>query len=161
MRPAARGRNRTRPTALALLRRQLDDDRADFRPGQWEAIASIVNDTARLLVVQRTGWGKSSAYFIATRIPRDLDRGPTLIVSPLLALMRNRPPQREQQNTVHQCRNLDGVFEIRGDLPAGPALLVDDVVDSRWTLTVVAALLRAAGCGLVWPVALASSNPGA
>ena len=79
-----------RATGLALLRRQLDDDRADFRPGQWEAIASIVNDTARLLVVQRTGWGKSSVYFIATRILRDLGRGPTLIVSPLLALMRNQ-----------------------------------------------------------------------
>ena len=49
-----------------------------------------MNDTARLLVVQRTGWGKSSVYFIATRILRDLGRGPTLIVSPLLALMRNQ-----------------------------------------------------------------------
>lgn len=65
-----------RATALALLRRQLDDDRADFRPGQWEAIDSIVNDTARLLVVQRTGWGKSSVYFIATRILRDLRQMP-------------------------------------------------------------------------------------
>ncbi|MCY4661651.1 MAG: DEAD/DEAH box helicase [Acidobacteria bacterium] len=79
-----------RATALVLLRRQLDDDRADFRPGQWEAIDSIVNDRARLLVVQRTGWGKSSVYFIATRMLRDLGRGPTLIVSPLLALMRNQ-----------------------------------------------------------------------
>ncbi len=79
-----------RATALVFLRRQLDDDRADFRPGQWEAIDSIVNDRARLLVVQRTGWGKSSVYFIATRMLRDLGRGPTLIVSPLLALMRNQ-----------------------------------------------------------------------
>lgn len=79
-----------RSTALALLRRQLDDDGALFRDGQWEAIDSIVNDRARLLVVQRTGWGKSSVYFIATRMLRDLGRGPTLIVSPLLALMRNQ-----------------------------------------------------------------------
>lgn len=79
-----------RSTALALLRRQLDDDHALFRDGQWEAIDSIVNDRARLLVVQRTGWGKSSVYFIATRMLRDLGRGPTLIVSPLLALMRNQ-----------------------------------------------------------------------
>ena len=79
-----------RGTALALLRRQLDDDKADFRPGQWKAIGTIVNDRARLLVVQRTGWGKSSVYFIATRILRDLGRGPTLIVSPLLSLMRNQ-----------------------------------------------------------------------
>ena len=79
-----------RSTALALLRCQLDDGSAVFREGQWEAIDSIVNDRARLLVVQRTGWGKSSVYFIATRMLRDLGRGPTLIVSPLLALMRNQ-----------------------------------------------------------------------
>lgn len=79
-----------RSTALALLRRQLDDDGALFRDGQWEAIDSIVNARARLLVVRRTGWGKSSVYFIATRMLRDLGRGPTLIVSPLLALMRNQ-----------------------------------------------------------------------
>ncbi len=79
-----------RSTALALLRRQLDDAGAVFRDGQWEAIDSIVNDRSRLLVVQRTGWGKSSVYFIATRVLRDRGRGPTLIVSPLLALMRNQ-----------------------------------------------------------------------
>ena len=79
-----------RSTALALLRRQLNDENAVFRDGQWEAINSIVNHKARLLVVQRTGWGKSSVYFIATRMLRDLGGGPTLIVSPLLALMRNQ-----------------------------------------------------------------------
>ena len=79
-----------RSTALALLRRQLADDAALFGNGQWEAIDSIVNGRARLLVVQRTGWGKSSVYFIATRMLRDLGRGPTLIVSPLLVLMRNQ-----------------------------------------------------------------------
>ena len=63
---------------------------AEFRPGQWEAINALVNRRERLLVVQRTGWGKSSVYFIATRILRDRGRGPTLIVSPLLALMRNQ-----------------------------------------------------------------------
>ena len=63
---------------------------AEFRRGQWEAIDALVNRSERLLVVQRTGWGKSSVYFIATRILRDRGRGPTLIVSPLLALMRNQ-----------------------------------------------------------------------
>ena len=79
-----------RPTALSLLRTALDDPIASFRDGQWEAINSLVNHQERLLVVQRTGWGKSSVYFIATRILRDGGRGPTLIVSPLLALMRNQ-----------------------------------------------------------------------
>ncbi len=76
--------------ALALLRRALNNPRIDFRDGQWEAIDTLVNGRARLLIVERTGWGKSSVYFIATRILRDQGQGPTLIVSPLLALMRNQ-----------------------------------------------------------------------
>jgi ATP-dependent DNA helicase RecQ len=83
-------RNTEREQALALLRRALDNPRVDFRDGQWEAIDALVNRRARLLVVERTGWGKSSVYFIATRILRDRGHGPTLIVSPLLALMRNQ-----------------------------------------------------------------------
>ena len=76
--------------ALSFLRRALDDATASFRDGQWEAIEALVSRQERLLVVQRTGWGKSAVYFIATRILRDRGRGPTLIVSPLLALMRNQ-----------------------------------------------------------------------
>jgi ATP-dependent DNA helicase RecQ len=79
-----------RSAALDLLKRALTNDQAEFREGQWEAIDALVNRQERLLVVQRTGWGKSSVYFIATRILRDRGRGPTLIVSPLLALMRNQ-----------------------------------------------------------------------
>lgn len=79
-----------RSAALSLLRRALGSETASFRDGQWEAIDALVNRRERLLVVQRTGWGKSSVYFIATRILRDRGRGPTLIVSPLLALMRNQ-----------------------------------------------------------------------
>ena len=79
-----------RSVARSLLRVALDNQAADFRQGQWEAIDALVNRRGRLLVVQRTGWGKSSVYFIATRILRDDGRGPTLIVSPLLALMRNQ-----------------------------------------------------------------------
>jgi ATP-dependent DNA helicase RecQ len=76
--------------ALRLLRRSLDNPTADFRNGQWEAIDALVNRRQRLLIVQRTGWGKSSVYFIATRILRDRGLGPTLIISPLLALMRDQ-----------------------------------------------------------------------
>ncbi len=63
---------------------------ATFRPGQLEAIRAIATDRRRALVVQRTGWGKSAVYFIATRVLRDQGAGPTLLVSPLLALMRNQ-----------------------------------------------------------------------
>lgn len=51
-------------TALNLLRRSLNDSSAQFRDGQWEAIDSLVNERKKLLVVERTGWGKSSVYFI-------------------------------------------------------------------------------------------------
>lgn len=76
--------------SLALLRKALANESAEFRDGQFEAIDALANRRKRLLVVQRTGWGKSFVYFIATRLLRDRGRGPTLIVSPLLALMRNQ-----------------------------------------------------------------------
>ena len=80
----------SRGDALALLRDAVDDTSATFRDGQWEAIDALVSARRRLLVVERTGWGKSSVYFIATRLLRESGRGPALIVSPLLALMRNQ-----------------------------------------------------------------------
>ena len=76
--------------AQTLLRRALDNPAADFRPGQWEAIETLIRRNARMLVVQRTGWGKSVVYFITTRVLRDNGAGPTLLVSPLLSLMRNQ-----------------------------------------------------------------------
>ena len=65
-------------------------DGAEPRPYQLEAIEAVAIRRARLLLVQRTGWGKSAVYFIATRLLRDRGAGPTLLVSPLLALMRNQ-----------------------------------------------------------------------
>ena len=79
---------------------------------------------------------------------------------PVVAKIVDNEPQKAQQNGFHQCRNLDGVFGLDGTVPQGPVLLLDDVVDSRWTLTVIAALLRRAGSGPVWPIALAAANPG-
>lgn len=76
--------------AKQYLRQTLDDPRAEFREGQWEAIGALVEDRSRLLVVQRTGWGKSMVYFLATRLLRNRGSGPTLLISPLLALMRNQ-----------------------------------------------------------------------
>src|SRR5215468_2633661 len=63
---------------------------ATFREHQLDAIADLVEDRARVLCVQRTGWGKSAVYFVATALLREAGAGPTLIVSPLLALMRNQ-----------------------------------------------------------------------
>jgi len=74
--------------------------------------------------------------------------------------VRNNEPQKMQQNRFHQCRNLDGVFQIAAGIPVGPVLLVDDIIDSGWTMTVLAALLQQAGSGSVFPVALASTTSG-
>lgn len=76
--------------ASSFLKTALDDPSATFRDGQWEAIARLIDRRERLLVVQRTGWGKSLIYFLATRLLRDRGAGPTLLISPLLALMRNQ-----------------------------------------------------------------------
>src|SRR5438132_10657075 len=63
---------------------------ARLRPDQWRAVEALVVERGRVLCVQRTGWGKSAVYFVATALLRARGAGPTLIVSPLLALMRNQ-----------------------------------------------------------------------
>ncbi|MEU6730009.1 RecQ family ATP-dependent DNA helicase [Nonomuraea wenchangensis] len=70
--------------------RALAGEHAVLRDDQWAAIEALVVDRRRVLVVQRTGWGKSAVYFVATALLRELGEGPTVIVSPLLALMRNQ-----------------------------------------------------------------------
>ena len=74
---------------LGYLRAALDNPEAQLRSGQWESIDALLN-RRRLLVVERTGWGKSMVYFLATRLLRDSGAGVSLLISPLLALMRNQ-----------------------------------------------------------------------
>ena len=76
--------------ALELLRQLTGDPATAFRPDQLQSILTLAGGRGRVLLVQRTGWGKSAVYFIATRLLRDRGFGPTLLVSPLLALMRNQ-----------------------------------------------------------------------
>ena len=68
-----------------------------------------------------------------------------------------RPPQKEMANSAQQACNVDGSMRVLGNVPAGPVLLVDDMVDSKWTLTVAAFLLTSNGSGPVHPLALAST----
>ncbi len=82
--------------ALDLLRALTGRPDAVFHPGQFEAISALVADGRRALVVQRTGWGKSAVYFIASLLLRARGAGPTLIVSPLLALMRDQVSAAER-----------------------------------------------------------------
>ncbi|MDH6237660.1 DEAD/DEAH box helicase [Cryobacterium sp. CG_9.6] len=80
----------TRASALAILRTLVGRPDADFHDGQFEAIETLVDERRRALVVQRTGWGKSAVYFVATLLLRRQGAGPTILVSPLLALMRDQ-----------------------------------------------------------------------
>ena len=76
--------------AFELLRLGTQNPAAAFRDGQEDAIRHVVEGNRRLLVVQKTGWGKSSVYFIATKLLREQGAGPAILISPLLALMRNQ-----------------------------------------------------------------------
>src|SRR5215204_1883455 len=76
--------------ALELLHAGTGNPAAVFREGQEGAVAHVVNGRGRLLVVQKTGWGKSFVYFIATKLLREQRMGPAILISPLLSLMRNQ-----------------------------------------------------------------------
>lgn len=79
---------------------------------------------------------------------------------PVLDKTDERPEQKSMANSAHQATNVDGSLVIHGVVPAEPVLLVDDMVDSRWTFTVAAAMLRSQGCGEVFPLALATTGAG-
>jgi len=85
----------SREQAQVLLE-QLADPEATLRDDQWTAIEALVVQHRQALVVQRTGWGKSAVYFIAAKLLRAAGHGPTVIVSPLLALMRNQVAAAER-----------------------------------------------------------------
>jgi len=110
--------------ATELLRALAGPDAA-FRPHQLEAVRDLVDARGRVLCVQRTGWGKSAVYFLATALLRERGAGPALIVSPLLALMRNQIAAAERLGirayTVNST-NRDAWEEVQ-------ALLADDAID--------------------------------
>jgi len=79
---------------------------------------------------------------------------------PAIQKAQDNEPQKMQLTRFHQCRNLDGAFSVAPGMPSGPVLLVDDIVDPAWTMTVAAALPREAGAGRVWPMALVTTSTG-
>ena len=95
--------------ALELLRLGSGQAHAIFRDGQEEAIQQITDGVHRLLVVQKTGWGKSFVYFISTKILREAGCGPALLVSPLLALMRNQIAAAERMGVRAATINSDNI----------------------------------------------------
>ncbi|MCO5993666.1 RecQ family ATP-dependent DNA helicase [Actinoallomurus rhizosphaericola] len=110
-----------RQDAEACLR-SLAGDHARLREDQWAAIRALIVERRRALVVQRTGWGKSAVYFVATALLRRRGGGPTVIVSPLLALMRNQIAAAERAGihaaTINSA-NLEDWERVYADVRAG------------------------------------------
>jgi ATP-dependent DNA helicase RecQ len=133
-----------------------------FRDELVEAVAEMIQDRWRLETPP--GWVTCvPSHNHPELVPGFARRLAARLGLPFLAAVSKvqvSGMQKLQQNSYHQCRNLDGVFEVTPEIPCEPVLLVDDLVDSRWTLTVVAALLRQAGSGPVLPLALATTSAG-
>src|ERR1700750_427585 len=100
-----------RDEAERHLRALVGRDDAVLRDDQWRAIEALVVQRRRALVVQRTGWGKSAVYFVATLLLRARGAGPTVIVSPLLALMRNQIAAAERAGVRALTVNSSNVSE--------------------------------------------------
>jgi ATP-dependent DNA helicase RecQ len=116
----------TREQALATLRALVGREDAAFHDGQFEAIAALVDERRRALVVQRTGWGKSAVYFVATMLLRARGAGPTILVSPLLALMRDQVAAAERAGVRAVTLNSANRHEWEDVMQA----LRDDTVDA-------------------------------
>ncbi|GAA1905328.1 DEAD/DEAH box helicase [Nocardioides lentus] len=119
---AAPASSATREQAEGHLRRLVGRDDAVLRDDQWTAIEALAVERRRALVVQRTGWGKSAVYFVATALLRAAGAGPTVIVSPLLALMRNQIDAAERAGiravTINST-NLEDWEAVHADISAG------------------------------------------
>ena len=107
--------------AIGHLRALTDSPEAEFRHGQLDAIRAAVESRGRVLVVQRTGWGKSAVYFVATRMLRDRGLGPTLLLSPLISLMDNQVEAASRMGlraAVVNSTNAADWDQIRAELAA-------------------------------------------
>ena len=123
--------------ALNLLQAGTGRPDAEFREGQEHAIRHVVDGRG-----PTTGGAED-------RMGQELETD------------EDRAEQKSMANSTQQARNVDGSLVVSVEpLPLGPVLLVDDMVDSRWTLTVAAWLLRSHGSGEVWPLALALTSHG-
>jgi ATP-dependent DNA helicase RecQ len=118
-----------------MLRVSAGREDATFRPQQEEAIRSVVADRQRLLLVQRTGWGKSFVYFATAKLLREAGLGPTLIVSPLLALMRNQILAAKRMGVRAETVNSSNVDEWEDVFAAVASGEVDALLISPERLT--------------------------
>ena len=138
--------------AAAVVIRALAGPDARVRDDQLEAVRALVVDRRRCLVVQATGWGKSAVYWIAARGVRDAGGGPVLVVSPLLALMRDQVAAAERAGlraVTLNSANFDDWREVEADVLAGnvDVLLVspERLANPRFASTVLEPLMPTLG----------------
>jgi ATP-dependent DNA helicase RecQ len=113
--------------ARQLLRTATGNPECEFRDGQWQAIDALVNQRKRALVIQSTSWGKSMVYFIATWLLRNSGAGPTVVISPLLALMRDQVASAKKvglRAVTLNSSNEDEHVEIRANILADKVDLI-------------------------------------
>ncbi|PBC35143.1 hypothetical protein CJ179_49780 [Rhodococcus sp. ACS1] len=134
------------------LLRDIAGPHAALHQDQWTAIEALVVHRKRALVVQRTGWGKSAVYFVAARLLRSRKMGPTVIVSPLLALMRNQVGAAQRGGVLAATINSDNFSEwesIRADIAADrvDVLLIspERLINPRFREEVLPVLAATAG----------------
>ncbi len=134
-------------------------ERLRFDEALVEATAEMI---ARWSPKPFPGWITCVPSLNNTRLVPDfaerLARRLGMVFRPVLKKVRATRPQKEMQNSYQQAHNLDGAFGVEGGNLSEPVFLVDDMVDSDWTFTVAAAVLRQAGSGPVFPVALAQTS---
>jgi len=142
------------------------DEFLDTKPGSGVLSDEMVEASAALIEEWVPGFDGTVVYVpsidpsrtlvkdFAGRLAALLD----LRLSQCLAKVRDNSPQKVMENSAQQLRNVDGVFAIRGTVPPGPILLIDDVADSRWTMTVVGDLLLGEGSGPVYPFVVATTK---
>lgn len=141
--------------------------RGKFEEGRFshELVRACVTAITRWAPYPAPKWVTSVPSFKRPELVRDFARNLAgalgLPFRAALQKSRDKPEQKEMRNSIQQARNLDGALRaVPSSVTGEPVLLVDDIVDSGWTLTVSAWLLKSHGCGEVWPIALASANKG-
>ncbi len=106
-----------------------------------------------LAYAPRAAYPERTTVWEAALLPRSSE------VIEALRKTRETPPQKTRENSEQQAANVRGAFAATGSPPTAPVLLIDDVVDSRWTFAECARVLRQAGVGAVFPVALSQAGP--
>jgi len=141
-----------RTEAEEILRALTGQPAAEFHDGQWEAIEALVAQRRRALVVERTGWGKSAVYFIAALLRRRQGCGPALIVSPLLALMRDQVEAAGRAgvraasiNSANPTEWADVAARLNADAVDVLLISPERLVNQRFKTNQLPALLRAVG----------------